>query len=167
MVRELGPVLTSLVVAGRVGAGIAAELGSMSVTEQINAMRSMAVDPMRKLVNTRFLAATVMLPCLVALADVLGILGGWVVATTALGIDSNQYMFSVKNSMRMGDVITGLFKAAVFGQIIAMISCYLGMNTQGGTKGVGTSTTLAVVASSVMIFVSDFIMTKFFFILGV
>jgi len=163
LVRELGPVLTALVVAGRVGAGITAELGSMQVTDQINAMRAMATDPYKKLVLTRVAALLIILPILVIVADVLGILGGAFIATTNLNVGWEMYKTTIVDSLLIEDLISGLTKPIVFALIIGTIGCYLGMNASGGTKGVGNSTTLSVVISSVLIFVFDFILTKIFF----
>jgi len=165
-VRELGPVLTALVVAGRVGAGITAELGSMRVTDQIDAMRAMATDPYKKLVATRTVSLLIMLPVLVAVADVVGILGGMLIAVTNLNVGYELYKTTVLNSLLMNDLMSGLTKPVVFAFIIGTIGCYLGMNTSGGTKGVGSATTMSVVVSSIFIFILDFIMTKIFFLLS-
>ena len=166
LVRELGPVLTALVVAGRVGAGITAELGSMQVTDQINAMRAMATDPYKKLVLTRIAALIVMLPMLVALADTLGIIGGAFIASANLNVGVEMYKTTIVDALLVEDLISGLIKPVVFAFIIGSIGCYLGINASGGTKGVGNSTTLSVVISSVLIFMFDFIMTKIFFMFG-
>lgn len=166
IVRELGPVLTALVVAGRVGAGITAELGSMRVTDQIDAMRAMATDPYKKLVATRTVSLLIMLPVLVAVADVVGILGGMLIAVTNLNVGYELYKTTVLNSLLMNDLMSGLTKPVVFAFIIGTIGCYLGMNTSGGTKGVGSATTMSVVVSSIFIFILDFIMTKIFFLLS-
>ncbi len=165
LVRELGPVLTALVVAGRVGAGITAELGSMQVTDQVNAMRAMATDPYKKLVNTRVGALLLMLPILVAVADVLGIIGGGFIAVTNLNVGLEMYRSTIFDSLQTADLISGLTKPVVFAFIIGTVGCFLGINASGGTKGVGNSTTLSVVVSSVLIFLFDFILTKLFFIL--
>ncbi|MCP4581637.1 MAG: ABC transporter permease [candidate division Zixibacteria bacterium] len=166
LVRELGPVLTALVVAGRVGAGITAELGSMQVTDQINAMRAMATDPYKKLVLTRIAALLIILPILVIIADVLGIFGGAFIATTNLNVGLEMYRSTIVDAVFIEDLYSGLTKPFVFAFIIGTIGCYLGMNASGGTKGVGNSTTLSVVISSVLIFLFDFILTKFFFMMG-
>ena len=163
LVRELGPVLTALVVAGRVGAGITAELGSMQVTDQINAMRAMATDPYKKLVLTRVGALMIILPVLVALADLIGIIGGGFIAITNLNVGLEIYQSTIFESLTVDDLISGLSKPFVFAFIIGTIGCFLGVNASGGTKGVGNSTTLSVVASSVLIFLFDFILTKLFF----
>jgi len=166
LVRELGPVLTALVVAGRVGAGITAEIGSMRVTDQIDAMRAMATDPYKKLVFTRMAALLIMLPVLVLIADVLGIIGGMVIATTNLNVGYEMYKSTIIDSLLVEDLISGLSKPFVFAFIIGSIGCFLGINAKGGTKGVGNSTTMSVVLSSVLIFISDFVLTKLFFMFG-
>jgi phospholipid/cholesterol/gamma-HCH transport system permease protein len=166
LVRELGPVLTALVVAGRVGAGITAELGSMRVTDQIDAMRAMATDPYKKLVVTRIASLIIMLPVLVAVADVVGLFGGMIIATTNLNVGYELYKSTVLDALLLNDLISGLVKPIVFAFIIGTIGCYLGMNTTGGTKGVGSSTTMSVVISSIFIFVLDFVMTKIFFLIS-
>lgn len=163
IVRELGPVLTALVVAGRVGAGITAELGSMQVTDQINAMRAMATDPYKKLVLTRVAALLIILPVLVVFADILGILGGAFIATTNLNVGVEIYRSTIVDALLVEDLVSGLTKPIVFAFIIGTIGCFLGINASGGTKGVGNSTTLSVVISSVLIFLFDFILTKLFF----
>jgi phospholipid/cholesterol/gamma-HCH transport system permease protein len=166
LVRELGPVLTALVVAGRVGAGITAELGSMQVTDQIDAMRSMATDPYKKLVVTRIIALIIIMPILTAVADLVGLFGGMIIAVTNLNVSYALYKSTVLNALLMGDLISGFIKPFVFAVLIGTIGCYLGMNTSGGTKGVGSSTTMSVVISSIFIFILDFVMTKIFFLLG-
>ncbi len=165
IVRELGPVLTALVVAGRVGAGITAELGSMQVTDQINAMRAMATDPYKKLINTRVGALLIMLPILVAIADALGIIGGGFIAVTNLNVGLEMYRSTILTSLQLWDLVSGMTKPIVFAMIIGTVGCFLGVNASGGTKGVGNSTTLSVVISSVLIFLFDFVLTKLFFML--
>jgi phospholipid/cholesterol/gamma-HCH transport system permease protein len=165
LVRELGPVLTALVVAGRVGSGITAELGSMKVTDQIDAMRAMATDPYKKLVLTRLTALLIMLPILVAVADTFGFFGGAIIATTNLNVGYELYKSTALNNIYLEDLFSGLVKPVIFAIIIGTIGCYLGMKTTGGTKGVGSSTTLSVVISSIFIFVFDFILTKIFFLI--
>ncbi len=160
LVRELGPVLVSLVVAGRVGAGIAAELGSMKVTEQLDAMKALGTNPIRKLASTRLKALAIMLPVLTVIGDMVGILGGLLIATSSLGISSSFYWKTVTRALGFGDLITGMIKPFVFGITIAIVSCYMGFNAQGGTKGVGEATTQSVVVSSILIFVLDFFITK-------
>ena len=165
MVRELGPVLTALVVAGRVGAGIAAELGSMQVTEQIDAMRAMATNPVKKLVTTRLIALLIMLPILTIIGDVIGIVGGMLISLYSLGLDFSFYKSTTIQALALQDMFTGLVKPFVFGFIIAIIGCHLGLNTTGGTEGVGKSTTMSVVTSSILIFLFDFLLVKIFFLM--
>jgi phospholipid/cholesterol/gamma-HCH transport system permease protein len=160
LVRELGPVLASLMVAGRSGSGMASELGSMLVTEQINAMRALGTDPIKKLVVPRLLASATMMPLLTILADALGIIGGLVIATVLLQLTATQYLSSAWNGLEYMDIFGGLLKPIVFGAIIALVSCHCGLRTYGGTQGVGRSTTQAVVASSILILVFNFLMTK-------
>ncbi len=162
MVRELGPVLASLMVAGRVGSGIAAEIGSMVDTEQVDAMMVEGADPVRKLVIPRLVACVVMLPLLTVIADAVGMFGGSLIAVYQLKIDSAFYWTSSFDVLRYQDLVPGLFKPAFFGFIIAMVGCYRGLNTHGGTVGVGRSTTESVVYSSILILASDFFITKFF-----
>jgi phospholipid/cholesterol/gamma-HCH transport system permease protein len=160
MIKELGPVLTALMLTGRVGSGIAAELGSMVVTDQINALRALGTDPIRKLVVPRMLAGFVMTPILTALADFIGIFGGWVIARFVLQVNSGLYWSSVVKVLYMGDVWMGLIKPFVFGFIIVTIACQVGMRTAGGTAGVGKATTLSVVAGSVAVIAADFFVTQ-------
>ena len=163
LARELGPVLTSLVVAGRVGAAIAAELGTMKVTEQIEALETMALNPIRFLVVPRFLALIVMLPCLVVFADIIGIFGGFLVGVFNLHLNPYRYITFSFQFMAWKDVWTGLVKSFVFGIIISMIGCYMGLNTKGGAEGVGKSTTLSVVTSFILIILFDCILTGIFY----
>lgn len=160
MVRELGPVLTGILVAGRNASGMASELGSMKVTEQIDAMRAMGVDPTKKLVTPRVTATVIMLFFLSIISDLVGLVGGWFISYFLLGLDSNEYWTTAYQALRFGDVFMGLSKPVVFGFIIASIGCYYGMTAKGGTQGVGRATTQAVVAASVLIVVSDFFLTK-------
>jgi phospholipid/cholesterol/gamma-HCH transport system permease protein len=160
MVRELGPVLTGLMVAGRNSSGIASELGSMKVTEQIDAMRALGTDPTKKLVTPRVISATIMLFVLTILSDLVGLAGGWIVARFALGLDSNQYWSTAWQSLQFADVFMGLVKPLLFGFIIASVGCYYGLSAKGGTQGVGRATTQAVVAASVLIVITDFFITK-------
>jgi phospholipid/cholesterol/gamma-HCH transport system permease protein len=160
MVRELGPVLTALMVAGRVGSGIAAEIGSMMVTDQINAMRAMGSDPLRKLVVPRLVAGLIMVPILTVLSDTVGLFGGWLISIIILKIPGGLYFSSAIDTLRINDIIGGMIKPVVFGYIIAMVGCHMGMTTSGGTQGVGRSTTQSVVVCSVMILASDFLMTR-------
>ncbi|MAG34423.1 MAG: transporter [Deltaproteobacteria bacterium] len=158
-VLELGPVLTALVVAGRVGAGISAELGAMTVSEQVDAIRALGADPVQKLVLPRMLATTLGLPMLTMLANLLGILGGLLIATQA-GIAANFYYQSVVGVVTLSDLISGLVKTLAFGWILSMVACYQGLSTTGGTVGVGRATTRTVVVSSIAVLVSDFFLTK-------
>ena len=156
---ELGPVLTALMVAGRVGAGITAELGSMKVTEQIDAIRAMGADPVQKLVLPRVLACTLGVPMLVVLADLLGVFGGMLISTQH-GITPNFYLQTVYATVTLPDFLQGVSKTFVFGWIVAAVACFLGLSTRGGTVGVGQATTRAVVLASIAIFVSDFFLTQ-------
>lgn len=163
MVRELGPVLTALVIAGRVGAAITAELGTMKVTEQIDALEALASNPVKYLVVPRFLALTIMLPLLTVYADMMGILGGYMIGVFKLGIGSNMYWRMTYDPLAFKDVITGLIKSLAFGMIIAIVACFQGMNTEGGAEGVGKSTTIAVVVSFIMIIAADCFFTALFY----
>src|SRR5437764_3368786 len=160
MVRELGPVLTSLMVAGRNASGIASELGSMQVTEQIDAMRALGTDPYKKLVTPRVISTVVMMFFLTIISDLVGLVGGWFISWALLGLDSFQYWNTAYQSLKFNDVLTGLTKPVLFGFIIATIGCYYGLSTRGGTQGVGRSTTQAVVAASVLILAVDVVLTK-------
>jgi phospholipid/cholesterol/gamma-HCH transport system permease protein len=160
MVRELGPVLTGILVAGRNSSGMASELGSMKVTEQIDAMRAMGVDPTKKLVTPRVIATVIMLFFLSIISDLVGLVGGFLVSFYLLGLNANQFWTSAYQALRFGDVFMGLGKPVVFGFIIASVGCYYGMTAKGGTQGVGRATTQAVVSASVLIVVSDFFITK-------
>jgi phospholipid/cholesterol/gamma-HCH transport system permease protein len=153
LVRELGPVLTALLVAGRNASGIASELGSMRVTEQIDAMRALGTDPVQKLVTPRLIATCFVLPLLTIIADFIGLIGGFIIASTLLGIASSQYWTSAWQALEYNDIAQGLIKPFVFAIIISLVGCFYGMQTKGGTQGVGRSTTKAVVVSSVWIFV--------------
>ena len=161
--RELGPVLTALVVAGRVGAAITAELGTMKVTEQIEALETMALDPVRFLVVPRFLALVVMLPCLVIFADIIGILGGLLVGFFSLRLDPYRYMTFSFEFMAWKDFWTGLVKTFVFAMVISMVGCYMGLKTKGGAEGVGKATTMSVVTSFILIILFDSILTGLFY----
>jgi phospholipid/cholesterol/gamma-HCH transport system permease protein len=164
MVQELGPVLTGLVIAGRVGAGITAELGTMAVTEQVDAIRALGADPVKKLVFPKVLAVFIMVPSLTVLADFVGILGGLVISVSELGQTSTYYMHQVITSLTFKDVLTGTGKTPVFGLIIALVACYNGLRATGGADGVGRVTTHTVVAASILILISNFFLTKFFYI---
>ncbi|HTY85705.1 MAG TPA: ABC transporter permease [Silvibacterium sp.] len=161
MIKELGPVLTSLMVSGRNASGMASELGSMMVTEQIDAMRALGTDPVKKLVMPRIIATIIMLFFLTIISDLVGIMGGAFVAVLMLGQDANQYFHTVYQSLQYPDILQGLVKPLFFGFIIATIGCYYGMSTRGGTQGVGRSTTQAVVVSSVLIIATDFVISRF------
>ena len=163
VVRELAPVLAGLMVSGRVGAAMAAELGTMRVTDQIDALTTLSTNPMKYLVAPRLLAGLIALPLLVLVADILGILGGFIVSTVKLGFDGTGYLVNTLNFVTQGDVIAGLAKAAVFGFIIALMGCYNGYNSRGGAQGVGSATTGAVVAASILILAFDYVMTELFF----
>jgi phospholipid/cholesterol/gamma-HCH transport system permease protein len=160
MIKELGPVLTALMLTGRIGSGIAAELGSMVVTDQINALRALGTDPVRKLVVPRVLAGIFMAPVLTVISDFIGILGGWVVARFQLQVSSGLYWSSVVKGLYMDDVWMGLTKPFVFGFVIVTIACHVGLRTSGGTAGVGKATTVSVVAGSVAVIASDFFVTQ-------
>lgn len=165
IVKELGPVLTGLMVAGRVGSGIAAELGSMVVTDQIAALRALGTDPIRKLVLPRILAGFVMVPILTVIASGLGMVGGWVVTVFLLRVASTVYWNSVVQALYIQDVWMGLIKPFVLGFTIVSIGCHVGMRTQGGTQGVGRATTNAVVASSVSVIAVDYLVTQLLIVL--
>ena len=160
MVKELGPVLTSLMVSGRNASGMASELGSMKVTEQIDAMRALGTDPVRKLVTPRIVSTVAMLFFLTIISDAVGTLGGAMVSIFMLGLDGSQYFHIAYQTLMYPDVLQGLVKPLFFGFIIASIGCYFGMNTKGGTQGVGKATTQAVVFSSVLIIVVDFLISR-------
>jgi phospholipid/cholesterol/gamma-HCH transport system permease protein len=163
MVRELGPVLTGIMVAARVGSAMAAELGTMRVTEQIDAMVTLAVNPLRFLVVPRLLASIFMLPCLVIFANLLGILGGAFVAIQALGANPHVYETRTLQYLDVSDFHVGLVKAAVFGAVLALVSCYQGFTVSGGAREVGRAVTRAVVVSLVLILVFDYLITAWFF----
>src|SRR5713101_7304512 len=160
LVREMGPVLASLMLAGRVGSAIAAELGSMVVSEQVDAMRALGTDPIKKLVWPRMLALMVMCPALTVLADMVGSVGGWVVSSSLLGVPSSVYIRSAKDALTYTDLFGGLLKPLAFGFIIAVVACRAGLRTHGGTVGVGRSTTQSVVTAILLIIISDFFLTK-------
>jgi phospholipid/cholesterol/gamma-HCH transport system permease protein len=160
MVKELGPVLTALMIAGRVGSGIAAELGSMGVTEQLNAMRALGTDPVRKLVVPRVLAGVAMVPVLTVVADFVGVLGGGLIAFWELRVAPNVYWKSLFDGIVIQDVWMGLIKPCFLGFVIVSIGCHVGLSVRGGTQGVGLATTKAVVAGSVAVLAVDFFVTK-------
>ncbi|MBU1852466.1 MAG: ABC transporter permease [Candidatus Omnitrophica bacterium] len=163
MVRELGPVLTALVVAGRVGASITAELGTMKVTEQIDALGTLAVNPVKYLVVPRFLALCIMLPLLTVYADFIGIVGGYLIGVYKLLIGSTIYVKMTFDPLEFKDVFTGLFKSFVFAAIICIVSCYEGFRTEGGAEGVGKATTFSVVTSFILIIAADCLFTALFY----
>lgn len=163
MVRELGPVLTALIIAGRVGASITAELGTMKVTEQLDALETLAANPVKYLVVPRFLALCVMLPLLTAYSDLIGIIGGYLIGVYKLLIGPTIYMKMTFDSMVLKDVFTGLFKSFIFAIIISIISCYEGFVTEGGAEGVGKATTLSVVTSFILIIAADCLFTALFY----
>ena len=162
LVRELGPVLTALLVAGRNASGIASELGSMRVTEQIDAMRALGTDPIQKLVTPRMIATCVMLPWLTVIADFVGLIGGYVIAYLSIGLPSSQYWNSAYQILAYNDIVQGLLKPFVFAFVISVVGCFYGLNTTGGTQGVGLSTTKAVVVASVWVFVITALLTRIF-----
>jgi len=162
LVRELGPVLTSLMVAGRNSSGMASELGSMKVTEQIDAMRALGTDPVQKLVTPRLMATAFVLPLLTVVADFMGMLGGFIIASTLLQMSPDFYWSSAWQSIGYNDIFQGLVKPFSFAFIVALVGCHYGLGTTGGTQGVGRSTTRAVVVASVWIFILDFFITRFF-----
>lgn len=166
VVRELGPVITALIVAGRVGASNTAELGSMQVTEQIDALETLATNPVKYLVVPRFVALSMMLPLLTLYANIIGILGSYFICVVKLGITSSMYMHVTFSSLLYKDLFTGLFKSWIFGMVIALISCYEGFNVEGGAEGVGKATTRSVVFTFIMIIAADcFFTALFYFIL--
>jgi phospholipid/cholesterol/gamma-HCH transport system permease protein len=162
LVRELGPTITALLVAGRNASGIASELGSMVVTEQVDAMRALGTDPIRKLMTPRVLAMIFVLPLLVAVADFLGLVGGFVVTYLTLRIGAVQFWTTAVDALVLGDVVMGMGKPLVFAVIIATVGCYQGLRVRGGTQGVGRATTTAVVISSVVVIVTDLFLTRVF-----
>jgi phospholipid/cholesterol/gamma-HCH transport system permease protein len=163
LARELGPVLTALVVAGRVGAAITAELGSMQVTEQIEALQTMALNPIRFLVVPRFLALVIMLPCLTIFGDLVGMFGGYLVGVYNIGMEPGLYVNITLKFLTLKDIYTGLIKSVFFAMIIALIGCYMGLTTSGGAEGVGRSTTVSVVTSFIMVILADCILTGIFY----
>ncbi len=163
IVRELGPVLTALVVTGRVGASITAELGTMKVTEQIDAMESLATSPVQYLVVPRVVALMIMLPLLTICADMIGIIGGYLIGVYKLGITPTLYLRMTWDVLKLKDVFTGLLKSAVFAAIVGTVACHEGFETEGGAEGVGRSTTLAVVISFILIVAADCLVTAIFY----
>ena len=161
--RELGPVISALMVAGRVGAAIAAEIGTMRVTDQIDALTTLSTDPLRYLVLPRLLAGIITLPVLVVIADIIGVFGGYLVGIYRLGFNPQAYLNGTWQHLETTDVVSGLVKAAVFGFIIALMGCYHGYHSRGGAEGVGQATTHAVVSASILILVVDYLITAAFF----
>jgi phospholipid/cholesterol/gamma-HCH transport system permease protein len=161
--RELGPVMAGLMVAGRIGAAIAAELGTMRVTEQIDALTTLSTNPYKYLIVPRIIAGTLVLPILVAVADIIGVFGGFLVCVYRLQFNPSNYISQTWHYLETRDVASGLWKAAVFGFIIALMGCYNGFNSKGGAQGVGAATTNAVVAASILILVSNYLLTGIFF----
>jgi phospholipid/cholesterol/gamma-HCH transport system permease protein len=164
--REMGPVLTALMIGARVGAGITAELGSMKVTEQIDAMRALATSPVKRLVLPRVLATVMMLPVLTVISDAVGLIGGLLIAVTQLRLTAGYFFTSMVQNTRLGDLTSGLGKAVFFGYLISIIACSKGLSASGGADGVGRATTSAVVAASIGVLVSDFFLTKLFMAIG-
>jgi phospholipid/cholesterol/gamma-HCH transport system permease protein len=165
-VRELGPTLTAVIVGGRIGSGMAAEVGAMNVTEQVDAIRALGADPAKKLVLPRVVAAMVVMPVLSTISDSLGTLGAVFICATQFGISPQLFVRSALDTLVISDFLAGLAKTPVFGYIIAIVGCHFGLRTTGGTEGVGTSTTRSVVAISIAILISDFLMTKLFMSIG-
>ncbi|MEQ8584411.1 MAG: ABC transporter permease [Thalassobaculaceae bacterium] len=163
MTRELAPVLAGLMVAGRVGAAMAAEIGTMRVTEQIDALTTLSTNPFKYLIAPRLIAATVSLPVLVLIGDIIGVFGGYVVGVYKLDFNAATYIQSTVQYLERIDVISGLVKAAVFGFLVALMGCYHGFNSRGGAQGVGAATTNAVVTASIMILVANYVITELFF----
>jgi phospholipid/cholesterol/gamma-HCH transport system permease protein len=161
--RELGPVIAGLMVAGRVAAAIAAEIGTMRVTEQIDALTTLSTNPVKYLVAPRLVAAVICMPILVAIADSIGVLGGYVVSTKSLGFNGSVYLKNTADFVTSHDVSSGLIKAAVFGFLIALMGCYSGFNSKGGAQGVGRATTNAVVSSSILILAANYLLTSILF----
>ncbi len=161
--RELGPVIAGLMVAGRVAAAIAAEIGTMRVTEQIDALTTLSTNPMKYLVTPRLIAAVVTMPILVAVADSIGVFGGYIVGTRSLGFNGAVYLQNTANFVTQGDVTSGLVKAAAFGFIVALMGCYHGFHSRGGAQGVGQATTNAVVSASILILAANYFLTSVFF----
>jgi len=161
--RELGPVIAALMVAGRIGAAIAAEIGTMRVTDQIDALSTLSTNPMKYLVAPRLLAGAIALPLLVIIADILGVMGGFIIATLKLGFNPASYISNTATNLTSADVWSGVIKAGVFGFIVALMGCYYGYHSRGGAQGVGAATTYAVVSASVMILLFDYLLTSVLF----
>ncbi len=163
MTRELGPVLAGLMVAGRIGAAMAAEIGTMRVTEQIDALSTLSTNPFKYLVAPRLIAGLLMMPCLVLVADIIGVFGGYIISVYKLGFNPTTYMKLTWDFMETLDVVSGLVKAAVFGFLVALMGCYHGYNSEGGAQGVGQATTNAVVSASILILSFNYVITSLFF----
>jgi phospholipid/cholesterol/gamma-HCH transport system permease protein len=163
MLRELSPVLVGLMVTGRVGSSMAAEIGTMRVTDQIDALTTLSTDPLRYLVLPRLLAGLLTLPALVFVADIIGVFGGYLVGTYKLSFNPVNYLTQTEQYLETIDVVSGLVKAAVFGFIVALMGCYHGYNSRGGAEGVGQATTYAVVSASILILLSNYMLTEAFF----
>ncbi len=163
--RELGPVLAGLMVAGRIGAAIAAEIGTMRVTEQIDALVTLSTNPFKYLVFPRLIAGVLMLPCLVMVADIIGVMGGYLVSVHKLGFSAGPYINNTLQFLEFRDVFSGLVKAAVFGFVITLMGCYHGYHSRGGAQGVGAATTNAVVSASILILLFNYVITELFFAL--
>jgi phospholipid/cholesterol/gamma-HCH transport system permease protein len=161
--RELGPVMAGLMVAGRIGAAMAAELGTMRVTEQIDALTTLSTNPFKYLIAPRLIAGLAMLPLLVGTADIIGVMGGYLVSVYKLGFNPGSYLKNTVDFVQFLDIFSGLVKAAVFGFIISLMGCYHGFHSHGGAQGVGKATTNAVVSASILIFISNYIVTELFF----
>ncbi len=161
--RELGPVLAGLMVAGRVGAAMAAEIGTMRVTEQIDALTTLATNPFKYLIAPRIIAGVLMLPLLVLVADIIGVFGGYLVSVYKLDFNAGNYLKNTMDFLEVSDVVSGLVKAAVFGFIVSLMGCYHGYNSRGGAQGVGTATTNAVVSASILILSFNYVITELFF----
>ena len=162
LLREMGPVLAALMIAARVGAGFSAELGTMKVTEQIDGMRALGTSPIKKLVVPRVLATIIMMPILAAIADAVGLIGGWIISVTQLGVGGDYFYNSLIQHVELGDFTSGLGKSIFFGYLIGIIACSKGLSASGGADGVGRATTSAVVAASISVLISDFFLTKLF-----
>jgi phospholipid/cholesterol/gamma-HCH transport system permease protein len=163
MTRELGPVIAALMVAGRIGAAIAAEIGTMRVTDQIDALSTLSTNPFKYLVVPRLLAGVITLPALVLVADIIGVFGGFLVSTYKLGYNAAGYLGQTADNLRSDDVVSGLVKAAVFGFIVTIMGCYHGYHSRGGAQGVGAATTYAVVSASILVLVVDYVLTSVLF----
>lgn len=160
LIRELGPVVAALMIAGRIGSGIASQLGSMVVTEQIDAMRALGTDPTKKLVTPRMVATTTMVPLLTVICDLFGLIGGWIVSFYTVGLNTALYWNTAMRALSYNDALEGLIKPLVFGFIIGMVGCYFGLTVKGGTAEVGRATTQSVVTASIMVIITDFFLSK-------